>query len=66
MKRKPDLDELGERLTEQELKDIVKEAIKEWLDDVMATFGRWSAMTIAGLALVLLLYFVLITNGWHK
>lgn len=51
-------------MTPQETKAAVKEAIKEWLDDQLATFGKWSAITLAGLALAALIYFILSMNGW--
>lgn len=49
-----------------EKKRIVKEALKEWLDEKFAAFGRWSAMTIGAAALAALLYFILRLNGWYK
>lgn len=51
-------DEVGKR--------IVKEAIKEWLDDQFATFGKWSAISIGAATLGLLAYFLLTSSGWHK
>lgn len=47
-------------------KDVLKEALKEWLDDKFATFGRWSLGAFASLGLASLVYFILLMNGWHR
>ena len=49
---------------EQEDKEVLKQALKEWMDEKFAAFGRWSASTIAILALTALVYFILQTSGW--
>lgn len=51
-------------MSREEMKQIMKEAIKEWLDAQILTFGRFSLYGIAGAALCALLYFILKTNGW--
>lgn len=51
---------------EEEQKRIYKEALKEWLDEKFAAFGKWSAISMAAAALVALTYFILSVNGWHK
>lgn len=33
-------------------KEIVKEALKEWLDDQFAKFGRWTLTGLLAMALV--------------
>jgi hypothetical protein len=53
-------------LSKDEAKNVVKEALHEWLDEKFMQFGKWSlgaalAMIFAGLA-----YLALIGNGWHK
>lgn len=57
-------------VTEEELKAIKdgqKEALKQFLDDKFAAFGRWSAAGLATALLVALTYFLLQLNGWtHK
>lgn len=50
----------------QEMKDATKQAIKEWLDEKFAQFGKWSMGTVAALFLVALIYLILWANGWHK
>lgn len=53
-------------LHRQEFKTLVKEAIKEWLDDQAAVVGKWSFRFILGTALAALTYFILTSQGWHK
>lgn len=50
----------------EERKDIVKEAIGEWLDDKFKMVGKWSVSGILAASLAAIAYFVLTTNGWHK
>ena len=47
-------------------KRVMKEAIKEWLDEQFARFGRWSFYGIAAAGLGALAYFLLTASGWHK
>ena len=53
-------------MNKDENKEIVKEALKEWLDDKFADLGRWSLGLIFALILAAMLYFVLWANGWHN
>lgn len=53
-------------LTKEEAKAAVKEALHEWLEEKYAQFGRWSLHGILAIALAVLAYFFLSTNGWHK
>lgn len=46
-------------------KEIVKEALKEWLDDKWAAFGKWTAKGLATMAFSALAYWYLSTHGWH-
>ncbi len=46
------------------LKSAVKEALKEWLDEKILTFGKWSLMTVTAAALAAVVYFILALNGW--
>ncbi len=48
------------------LKEAYKEAMKEWLDDQFAKFGRWSFFGILSASLTALIYFILTANGWHR
>lgn len=53
-------------MSDQETKDALKEALKEWLDEKFATFGKWSFGAIAAAGFGALAYFILWTNGWHR
>lgn len=39
-------------MTPEDLKQAVKEAAKEWLDDQLAKVGKWTLNTIAAFILV--------------
>jgi hypothetical protein len=51
-------------LPQKEIKALMKEAMKEWLDEKFTLFGKFSAGTVACLALAALTYFILYMNGW--
>jgi hypothetical protein len=53
-------------MSDQETKDALKQALKEWLDDKFAQFGRWSFGAICAAGLGALTYFILQMNGWHR
>ena len=55
-----------DQLQRREFKALVKEAIKEWLDEQTNKVGKWSLRIIVGLVLAALVYFVLTQHGWHK
>lgn len=53
------------RFSHQELKDIQKEAITEWLDDKFKAVGKWTIRGIVALALAALTaWFVNTHGGW--
>jgi hypothetical protein len=54
------------QITEAVTKDIVKEALKEWLDEKILIFGKWSLMTMAAAGIAALVYFILTLNGWKQ
>jgi hypothetical protein len=47
-------------------KEVMKEAIEEWLDKQFAKFGKWSLGTLLAGAIVWLFYGFLNIQGWHK
>ncbi len=53
-------------MSNEEKKEVMKEALQEWLDAKFAAFGRWSLGTMGAAALVALTYFILKMNGWSK
>lgn len=53
-------------MSDEDTKEILKEAIREWLDDQFATFGKWSLGALVSSALVAIAYLILVMDGWHK
>ena len=53
---------------EEAMKKIMKAAIKEWLDEQFAKFGKWTALGITAMVLVLIAYGIVHINGvpWGK
>lgn len=54
-----------DNLERDQQKEIVKQAIKEWLDEKYASFGKWTLHGIVAASLCALVYF-LATHGWIK
>ena len=52
-------------LDRDQQKAIVKEAIREWLDEKYSAFGKWTFHGLLAAALCALVYF-LSTHGWIK
>ena len=48
-----------------ETKEMVKEALKEWLDEKFQAFGKWSMTSIAASGFVALAYFIIYVHGWR-
>lgn len=53
-------------MTPEDTKDALKQALKEWLDEKFATFGKWSFGTFGAAALAALTWFILQSNGWQR
>lgn len=53
-------------MSDQEMKDALKEALKEWLDEKFTQFGKWSFGAICAAGFGALAYFILAMNGWHR
>ena len=53
---------------EDAMKRIMKQAIKEWMDDRFAAFGKWSLLGIGVAALGVLAWLMVQMNGvpWTK
>ena len=53
---------------EDQMKRVMKDAIKEWMDERFATFGKWTATGIAIAALGALAYALVAMNHvpWAK
>jgi len=48
----------GERLSKEDVKEALKEAHKEWLDEHFASFGRWTMMAFSGLVFAAFIQFL--------
>jgi len=46
------------------LKAAMKEAVKEWLDDQFATFGKWSLGAFLAMLVGAAVWIVLTAKGW--
>lgn len=55
----PDIDDKAQ-------KELIKEAISEWLDKQFATLGKWTLRGLVSAGVAALGYWILTTNGWHK
>lgn len=57
-------------IDDEKQKALIKEAIKEWLDDKLAkvneTVGKWFIRTVAALFVAAMAYFTLMAHGWHR
>jgi hypothetical protein len=51
---------------EDTAKQALKEALKEWMDEKFATFGKWSFSALATALVGALVYFLLLSNGWQR
>lgn len=50
--------EMTDEQRRSEGKEVVKEALKEWLDDKFLSFGKWSAAAVAASFLAAVVYFI--------
>lgn len=57
---------LKDKTAREERKEIVKEAINEWLDVKYAQVGKWTLAGIVAALLAALAYAYLVDLGWHK
>lgn len=64
--KSPEVQKLLQDMQRREFKTLVKEAIKEWLDDQAAVVGKWSIRFFMLSVLGALTYFILTSQGWHK
>lgn len=53
-------------MTNETEKDALKAALKEWMDERFATFGKWTAVGLCSLLFSWLVYGLMSLNGWHK
>jgi hypothetical protein len=48
----------------EEMKSIVRDAIREWLTEQLSTFGWWTLRGILAMALAMVVWFSLVKAGW--
>lgn len=64
-----DVKRILEKVSEEELKAITKQAIKEasqeWMEAKLAQFGRWSLITLGALLVAAILYASAWISGWR-
>jgi len=51
---------------EDKMKEALKEALKEWMDDKLLQFGKFSIASIGIMGVVALVYFILKLYGWSR
>jgi len=51
-------------LSNEEHKQLYKDALHEWLDERAKEFGKWSLRYIGYAAFCLLVYMILVKAGW--
>lgn len=47
-------------------KEALKEAIREWMNEQFAAFGRWTFYGLLSAAFAGAVYLGLLAAGWHK
>lgn len=62
------IDDLGReqrlQLTKDEQKEVVKQAIQEWLDGQFAKFGRYSLVAVVSALMAAIFYLYLAAHGF--
>lgn len=53
-----------DRRKNDDVKEALKEALRDWLDEKFMLFGKWSAVGLATLMFGALVYIILRTQGW--
>ena len=51
-------------MIDPDMKDALKEALKEWLDAQASKFGWFAIRTLGAVALIGMVYFMLTWTGW--
>lgn len=57
---------MPDKMTPEEEKEIMKQAIEEWLDKQFAKFGKWTLGLMAMACLAWAFFGWLNFQGWHK
>lgn len=52
-------------MTKDEMREAVKDGIRDFLDEKFRQFGKWSLGGLAAMGLAALIYVILTFNGWR-
>lgn len=47
-------------------KAALKEALREWLDEQFAAFGKWALRSLVALAFAAIVYLYITSHGWKQ
>lgn len=53
-------------VSEEETKRVIKEAMREWLDEKYSAFGKWTLHGVLAASLAGLVVIIFWSQGWHK
>ena len=48
------------------MKEVVKETLREWLDEKFTQFGKWSFYGFVAMFLAGIVWVFMIQSGWHR
>lgn len=48
------------------IKLALQEALREWLEEKYAAFGKWSVHGLMAAGLAALVWLILTSSGWHR
>lgn len=51
-------------MTQAEMREAVREGIRDFLDEKFREFGKWSFRGLLAMILAGLIYLILLANGW--
>ena len=57
---------MPDQLTKDEIKQAMKDGIKDWMNERFTEFGKWSLGGILAAALGVLGWLLIVSTGWHK
>lgn len=64
--REATIEYLRDKTSRDERKEIIKEALHEWMQAKFAEFGWFSFKTLGVIVISVFVFIYLIMNGWHK
>lgn len=55
---------MSDQEDQEKIQKALQAAVKEWLDEKFATFGKWTAASLGALLLAAIIIFILKMSGW--